>query len=165
MCAPRGAPSRGRAGSRKGECHAGLCLELCFLGHGITVSFRDSRHWNYEKDAWYVYPEDNPKLIVSPDDGVLTMFKIGGVSIADLEIMLDDDLDARHDAWRESFQNRHTAPDFDLAAFNEEGRAIAHAFQPLFHNYVEGKNPMSYLRLLDTDGTTAASWQEEPLDV
>lgn len=39
--------------SWRGSDHAGSQLDLVILGYGFSISFRDTRHWNYDKNCWY----------------------------------------------------------------------------------------------------------------
>jgi len=38
--------------------HAGLKIELGLPFIAISLSIHDSRHWNYDKDRWYLPEED-----------------------------------------------------------------------------------------------------------
>ena len=40
------------------EDHAGVNLELGLFGYQIDFSFYDSRHWDYEKNCWEIYKDD-----------------------------------------------------------------------------------------------------------
>ena len=44
--------------SFKGD-HAGLCLEISIWKYTIEFEIKDNRHWNYEKDAWQEYDEND----------------------------------------------------------------------------------------------------------
>jgi len=38
--------------------HAGLTFEFGLLGYSMMFKFYDCRHWDHEKKAWVVYPDD-----------------------------------------------------------------------------------------------------------
>lgn len=42
----------------RGRDHAGPELELTVLGLTFTLSLPDNRHWNYDKNDWYKYGEE-----------------------------------------------------------------------------------------------------------
>lgn len=38
--------------------HAGLDVHLGFAGYNLHVNLYDNRHWNYEKNRYYIYTEE-----------------------------------------------------------------------------------------------------------
>lgn len=40
------------------QSHAGLDLEIGLLGYNVHVQFYDNRHWNVEKNRYYMYNEE-----------------------------------------------------------------------------------------------------------
>lgn len=42
----------------RGEDHAGPRIALRILGFGVRVALRDNRHWNYDKNRWVDYSNE-----------------------------------------------------------------------------------------------------------
>jgi hypothetical protein len=40
------------------EDHAGIMFGLGLLSWTVNAQFYDTRHWNYEKNQWEVYPDN-----------------------------------------------------------------------------------------------------------
>ena len=42
-----------------GYDHAGPKIEITLLGLFFSINLYDTRHWNYEKNRWYLYGEED----------------------------------------------------------------------------------------------------------
>lgn len=44
--------------SWRGEDHAGLFIDWTLFDYSVIFNFYDTRHWNYDKNCWHVYGEE-----------------------------------------------------------------------------------------------------------